>query len=232
MKNVLEMLQRIEPSLKEIKITRKQAPGAYPELMKVLKNHSRASDYMIQFVKEPLVSSPNGCDCKACELGLFESLRMPREAYDKVHANLFPLPIPEERSGTPGGELRYRSLEDTMKLPFTDDHQPSKQARRAALEQQKQVSIAGQGDAHPKKRHSRKKVGGVATIERVIVPSIASTTQKAPVRKNFALGHLTRIRGLVQCMECHKPRGIYSLFAPANMKPSGDSTIEEQLDCR
>jgi hypothetical protein len=57
-----------------------------------------ASDYMIHFVKEPLFSSPNGCDCKACdELGLFESLRMPRGAYDKVHANLFPLPIPEER---------------------------------------------------------------------------------------------------------------------------------------
>ena len=178
MKNVLEMLQRIEPNLKEIKITRKDAPGAYPQLMKVLKNHSRASDYMIQFVKEPLVLSPNGCDCKACELGLFESLRMPREVYDKVHANLFPLPIPEERSGTPGGDLRYCSLEETMKLPFTDDHQPSKQARRAASQQQNQVSIAGQGDAHPKKRHSRKKAGGVATIERVLVPSIASTTQK------------------------------------------------------
>ncbi len=78
------MLQRIEASLKEIKITRKEVPGAYPELMKVLKNHSRASDYMIQFVKEPLVSSPNDYDCKACELGLFESFRMPREAYDKL----------------------------------------------------------------------------------------------------------------------------------------------------
>ena len=87
MKNVLEMLQRIEPSLKEIKITRKEAPGPYPELVKVLKNQSKASDYMIQFVNGPLVSSPNGCDCKACGLGLFESLRMPREAYDEVHAN-------------------------------------------------------------------------------------------------------------------------------------------------
>jgi len=35
MKNVLEMLQRIEPSLKEINITREEAPGTYPELMKV-----------------------------------------------------------------------------------------------------------------------------------------------------------------------------------------------------
>jgi hypothetical protein len=46
---LLSMLQRIKPSLKEIKITRKKAPGVYLELMKVFKNHSRASDYMIQF---------------------------------------------------------------------------------------------------------------------------------------------------------------------------------------
>ncbi len=78
----------------------------------------------------------------------------------------------------------------------------------------------------------RRDAQGVATIERVIVPSIASTTQKPHVRRNFALGHLTRIRGLVQCMECHKTRGIYSLFAPANMEQSGDFKIEEQLDCR
>ena len=134
MQNVLAILQRIEPHLKELKITRKEAPGAYPELMKVIKNHSRASDYMIQLVKEPLLASPNVCDCKACELGLFKSLRMPREAYDKMHTNLFPLPIPEERNGIPSGELRYLSLEDTMKLPFTDDHQPSKQSRRATSE--------------------------------------------------------------------------------------------------
>ena len=96
--------------------------------MKVIKNHSRASDYMIQFVKEPLVTSPNLCYCKAYKLGLNNSLRMSREAYDKLHTNLFPLPIPVERDGAPIGELRYLSLEDTMKLIFTDDHQPSKQA--------------------------------------------------------------------------------------------------------
>jgi hypothetical protein len=54
---------------------------------------------MIHLVKEPLVSSPNGCDCNVCELGLFASLRMAREAYDKLHTNLFPLSIPEERNG-------------------------------------------------------------------------------------------------------------------------------------
>ena len=88
--------------------------------MKVIQNHSRASDYMIQLVKEPLLTSPNVCECKACGLGLFMSLRMPREAYDKMHTNLFPLPIPEERNDIPNGELRYLSLEDTMKLLFTD----------------------------------------------------------------------------------------------------------------
>jgi hypothetical protein len=235
MQNVLAILQRIEPNLKEMKITRKEAAGTYPELMKVIKNHSRASDYMIQFVKEPLVTSPNVCDCKACSLGLFKSLRMPREAYDKVHTNLFPLPIPGVRNGNLSDDLRYLSLDDTMKLPFTDDHQPSKQARRAASEQQIQGSISGQGVALTNKRRSRKRAGGVVAQgppTLVSVPSIASTTQKIPNRKNFKLGHLTRIRGIVQCMDCQKPRGIYSLLAPTNMKPSGDSTLEEQVDCR
>ena len=52
-----------------------------------------------------------------------------------MHTNIFPLPIPEERNWIPSGELRYLSLEDTMTLPFTNDHQPSKQAGRATSEQ-------------------------------------------------------------------------------------------------
>ena len=100
--------------------------------MKVLQNHTRSTDYMIQFVKSPLcITPPRICDCKACTLGLFEPLRMPMEAYEKVHSKLFPLPIPQARPDE-SGELRYLSLEDTMALPFTDEHQPSKKAKTAA----------------------------------------------------------------------------------------------------
>ena len=126
LQTVLDVLQKIEPGLKELKITRQEAPSKYPELMKVLQNHTRSTDYMIQFVKSPLcITPPRICDCKACTLGLFEPLRMPMEAYEKVHSKLFPLPIPQARPDE-SGELRYLSLEDTMALPFTDEHQPSK----------------------------------------------------------------------------------------------------------
>ncbi len=64
-------------------------------------------------------------------IGLFQSLGLRREAYDKVDTNMFPLPIPEDRNDIPRGELRYLTLEDTMKLSFTYDHQPSEQARGA-----------------------------------------------------------------------------------------------------
>jgi hypothetical protein len=54
LKTVLAVLQRIEHGLKEIKITRKEAPASYPELMKMIKNHTSSSDYMIQFTKKPI----------------------------------------------------------------------------------------------------------------------------------------------------------------------------------
>ncbi len=47
MEIVLALLQRIEPGLKELKVTRKEALASYPALMKVIKNHTRSSDYMI-----------------------------------------------------------------------------------------------------------------------------------------------------------------------------------------
>jgi len=120
-------LQRIEPGLKELKVTRKETPASYPELMKVIKNHTRSSDYMIQFTKNPIaIDSYNMCDCKACELGLFMPLRIPIEAYEKLQRKLSPLHIPQSSPGVPAGELRYMSIEDSIALPFTDAHQPSK----------------------------------------------------------------------------------------------------------
>ncbi len=66
------------------------------------------------------------CDCKACELGLFMPLRMFIEVYEKLETNLFPLPIPQFSQDATSGELRYMSFEDSIALPFTDVHQPSK----------------------------------------------------------------------------------------------------------
>ena len=143
--SVLAILQKIELGLKELKITRKEAPGAYPHSMKVLKNHTRSSDYMIQFMKKPISGDSNMCDCKACELDLFKPLRMPIEAYTKLRAHLFLLPIPKLTPDTPGGDLRYMSLTESMLLPFTDAHQPSKMTRAASTAAKDLVSSSALG---------------------------------------------------------------------------------------
>ncbi len=52
---ILANLQQIEPKLKELTIASKKAPALYPELFKVLEIHTRSNDYMVQFVKTPLL---------------------------------------------------------------------------------------------------------------------------------------------------------------------------------
>jgi len=52
-------------------------------------------------------------------------------------------------------------------------------------------------------------------------------------RKDFSLGLLNRVRGVVHCMDCQKPRCINdSMQAIAKMKPLGEHTNEEGIDCR
>ena len=91
---MLAVLQKIELGLDELKVTLKDVASKCPNLTKVLKNHIRSSDYMIQFVKIPLCS-PLVCDCMAYELNMFQPLRIPVAIYEEVHSLLFPLPIPQ-----------------------------------------------------------------------------------------------------------------------------------------
>ena len=109
MQVVLDLLQSIEPGLSELKINRKEAASKYPELLKVFKNHTRSSDYMIQFVKSPLCSPPLICDCRACQQGLFKPLRMPISLYSELHTMLFSLPISEAKPRDDTGDLHYIS---------------------------------------------------------------------------------------------------------------------------
>jgi hypothetical protein len=126
------LLQRFEPYIKKLKVTRKKALAKHPELLKVLKNHTRARDYMIQIVKNPLCTPHMVCACKACELGLFQPLRMPIIAYHEIHNTLFPLPIPQARPRDDSGILHYMPLEKSLAMPFTDEHQRSKMSKVAA----------------------------------------------------------------------------------------------------
>ena len=208
--------------------------------MKVLQNHTRSTDYMIQFVKSPLCTPPRICECKACKLGLFQPLRMPMGAYEKVHSKLFPLQIPQAQSDE-SGELRYLSLEDTMKLPFTDEHQPSKKSKTAAAVEKDSSTIGatppatrgrGRGRSRGRGRGRRGRSAPVPAAAPVCVaPPISSTFQKTPNR-SFPLGVVLRLRGLVHCKECQKPRGIYSQQAVQNMKPiAAEYTAEEAREC-
>ncbi len=70
-------------------------------------------------------------------------MRMPIEAYLEVQSKLFPLPIPKPTPITHGGVLVYISMEVSMRLPFTDEHQPSKKARVAATVAHDVISTSG-----------------------------------------------------------------------------------------
>ena len=166
-------------------------------------------------------------------------------AYEKVHSKLFPLPIPQAQSDE-SGELRYLSLEDTMKLPFTDEHQPSKKAKKAAAAGKDSSTIGatppvtrGRGRSRGRGRDRGRGRGRSAPAAAAppaapavcVAPSVSSTVQKTPTR-NFPLGAITRLRGLVRCMDCQKPRGIYSQQAVQNMKPiAAEYTAEEAKEC-
>jgi hypothetical protein len=56
---------------------------------------------------------------------------MPNEAYKESHENFaMPPPIPKSSSIEDKDDLRYMSLEDAGKQPFTDKHQSSLILRR------------------------------------------------------------------------------------------------------
>jgi hypothetical protein len=40
------------------------------------------------------------------------------------------------------------------------------------------------------------------------------------------------LRGVVLCMDCGKPRCVYSAQAFSKMKPHGEYTKEDEIDCR
>ena len=65
-----------------------------------------------------------------CKADNSSPLTMPLDAYKEI-ADL-PLPIPQ-LSPAIGlhGDLHYMSLEEAMKMPFTSEHQPSLEVRRA-----------------------------------------------------------------------------------------------------
>ena len=241
----------IQPGLPELKITRQNADSQYSELMNVMKNHIRSSDYMVQYFKKSLVGP---CDCKACQLGLWEPLRMPESVYSELATSMkMPLPIPDLASLTADVELpldskfedrmTYLPLTKAMLLPFTDEHQPSKMARAAKLRKRAQAPLESGGPpAASVARRGRGRGGrGRGRSLETTPPSrraegdfLTSAVQVMGKRQGFPIATVQRLRGIVYCKEpdCMKPRCIFGLKAPSNMLPAEPYTTEEKTACQ
>jgi len=102
----------------------------HPGIQKVLNNHTRGSAYMRQYIKMPLEHVTLPCECTACSRGLISPLTMTLTAYCEISALPLQIPQPPQANGLPG-HLHYMSLEEAMKMPFTAEHQPSLEVRRA-----------------------------------------------------------------------------------------------------
>ena len=64
-----------------------------------------------------------------------------------------------------------------------------------------------------------KKKKSSATLQLNIARSLALNITKQRNKSNFKIGVATKVRGVVVCNNCRKPRCIYSLSAVSHMKP-------------
>jgi hypothetical protein len=141
------------------------------------------------------------CECIACSEGLFSPLGMPLSAYKEISALPLPIPQPPPATGLPG-DLHYMTLDEAMKMPFTAEHQPSLEVRRA----RSQNTTAHDGVA-------------LAGRER--------STVDATRAKTLVVNH---VRGVVECKDCMKPRCLFSVVAPNRMKPASIDGREPSND--
>ena len=191
--NALQPLRATNPSLQHIKLDKKKADEAFSELLKVLKCHTRSTEFMMHFFKEPLIVD---CVCKACKEDPFTPVRMPRSIYEKVKE--FPMPMPILRPkgvGEVSEILAYMSFDEAQVLPFTDEHQPSLAAAllRAVVATKK------------KQAHQRSQLGSTR-VTYTTAPNITKFKNKA----SFKIASASRVRGSVVCNNCIRPRCMYS----------------------
>ena len=254
------LLEKIQQGVGTVKLTRQNANSKGREILKVLKNHTSSSDYAIQFFKQPRVDN---CDCKACGLDMFQPLRMPASVYKKLHTEMrMPLPIPTVLHGIDDDgteedredKIQYLPLTESMRRPFTDEHQPSLIARAKARRQATHsVACSGNGRGFGRGQGGRGGFargrggrGGSRHAVAITLHSQEAATIAAPIetlesmihiipnKKDFSIGKAANIRGLVLCNEptCKKPRCIYSHKAPSTMQPAAPFTPQEESACR
>jgi hypothetical protein len=144
---------------------------------------------------------------------------MPRAVYDKVMELPMPMPIlkPAELFDKEA-DLQYLSFAYAKKMPFTNKYHPSLEvtAKRVAATQNKKA-------ADQFMRGSRF--------------TSAIVVMKLKNKASFKIGVATKVRGVVECNQCSKPRCIYSQYALSNMRPplprldpDNDTTTESPTD--
>jgi len=126
---------------------------------------------------------------------------MPRQVYDNVMK--FPMPmsiIKQLEVGDKSSDLHYLSFADAQVLPFTDKFQPSLEATTLRVAAKKKKTVAS------------KNLGASRC-------ALAPNIEKLKNRTCFKMGVASRVRGVVGCNNCMKPRCIiYSLSAVSQMK--------------
>jgi hypothetical protein len=123
-----------------------------------------------------------------------------------------PMPIPKPTIiGDTADDLHYMSFADAHVLPFTNAHQPSLAATAARL-----------ANAIKKKAAMAASKSGVARA----TSSMAYTITKLKNKTDFKIGILNRVRAVVVCKDCLKPRCIYSLSCFSHIKPPPPKSIE------
>jgi hypothetical protein len=100
-------------------------------------------------------------------------------------------------------EIEYMSFADAHTLPFTNEHQPSLAvtALRAAT-RKKKASIREQ----------------LPSSRLRVFPSAMNIT-KLKNKSDFKIGVAAKVRGVVECNNCKKPRCIYSSSALSHIQP-------------
>ncbi len=109
MERVLDPLKKMNPLLQHIRLDKKKAES-FPDLLLVLNNHTKSTDFMIQICKQPLNEN---CNCKAYSENIFKPVRMLLSVYEKVMQYPMPTPIPKPTTvGDTIEDLYYMSFVD------------------------------------------------------------------------------------------------------------------------
>ena len=123
LKDITAEWKKINPYVEDLASINRGNMNKYPELVYVVKCHSRSGDYLVQIFKQPLEAP---CNCLACCLGLWAPFILnPELAGSLPHAWQVTLPIPLPVDvGEPQVYMPLESLLARVQ-EFTTRHHPS-----------------------------------------------------------------------------------------------------------